>query len=72
MEWIYAFGDFLSSAQDSRWLYMGRWASQQRTEQNANEVLCRLQVDTLHTQYVVRNAIGFLQVLQFFQALMMQ
>jgi len=46
---------------------MGTCASQQLTEQNANAVRVRLQVDTLQTQYAVRNGISFLQVLHRFQ-----
>ncbi len=46
---------------------MGTCASQHGTEQNASAVRARLQVETLHTQYVATNAISFLQVEQRFQ-----
>ena len=46
---------------------MGTCASQQFTEQKASPVRGRLQVDTLHTQYVVVKGISVLQVLHRFQ-----
>ena len=41
---------------------MGTCASQQDTEQNTRAVRGRLQVDTLHAQYVPANGSSFLQV----------
>ena len=46
---------------------MGTCASQQETEQNTSAVRGRLQVDTLHAQYMAANASSFLQVEQRFQ-----
>lgn len=62
-----AVGDRRSSAQASRWRSMGTWASQQETEQKARAVRGRLQVDTLHTQWVLTNGSSFLQVEHRFQ-----
>ena len=53
-----------SSAQVSRWRTTDRCASQQLTVQKTSPVRLRLHVDTLHTQYVAPNAIGFLHELQ--------
>src|SRR5258705_7502420 len=57
-------GAVRSSAQASRCRATGRCASQQLTVQNTSPVRFWLQVETLHTQYVARSAIGFLQELQ--------
>ncbi|TMB20664.1 MAG: hypothetical protein E6J59_07430 [Deltaproteobacteria bacterium] len=46
---------------------MGTCASQQATEQKASAVRGRLQVETLHAQYVLTNGSSFLQVEQRFQ-----
>jgi len=46
---------------------MGTCASQQDTEQKASAVRERLQVDTLHAQYVLTNGSSFLQVEHRFQ-----
>jgi hypothetical protein len=46
---------------------MGTCASQQETEQKASAVRERLQVDTLHAQYVPTNGSSFLQVEHRFQ-----
>ena len=46
---------------------MGTCASQQDTEQKARAVRERLQVDTLHAQYVLTNGSSFLQVEHRFQ-----
>jgi len=46
---------------------MGTCASQQETEQKASAVRERLQVDTLHAQYVLTNGSSFLQVEHRFQ-----
>ncbi len=46
---------------------MGTCASQHETEQKASAVRGRLQVDTLHAQYVVTNGSSCLQLEHRFQ-----
>jgi hypothetical protein len=46
---------------------MGTCASQHETEQNTSAVRGRLQVDTLHAQYVPANGSSFLQLEHRFQ-----
>lgn len=46
---------------------MGTCASQHETEQKTSAVRGRLQVDTLHAQYVLTNGSSFLQVEHRFQ-----
>jgi hypothetical protein len=43
---------------------MGKWTSQQVTEQKARAVRFRLHVETLQTQYSAPKSIGFLHALQ--------
>ena len=56
-------GAVCSSAQASRWFAPGRCTSQQVTVQKTSPVRLRLQVETLHVQYIAPNAMGFLQAL---------
>jgi hypothetical protein len=44
------FGARFSTAQATRWRSVGRWISQQSTEQKTSAVRARLQVETLQTQ----------------------
>jgi hypothetical protein len=46
---------------------IGRWASQQESEQKTEPVRLWLQVETLQIQYFERKAIAFLQLEHFLQ-----
>ena len=56
-----------STAHASRWRSVATWESQQETEQNTSRVRSRLQVDTLHTQWVAPNGMGFRHALHRYQ-----
>jgi len=56
-----------STAHASRWRIVDRCESQHATEQNTRRVRSRLQVDTLQTQCVAPNRMGFRHALQIIQ-----
>src|SRR5262245_45356926 len=56
-----------STAQASRWRRVATCESQHGTEQNTRRVRLRLQVETLHTQWMAWKAMPVLQALQSIQ-----
>jgi hypothetical protein len=60
-----------STAQASRWRASATWLSQQDTEQNTRRVRLRLQVETLHTQWIVEKPSSLRQALHLSQKSLM-